>query len=126
MRKAMMVEAAAKPIGPYSHAVVANGFVFISGQGPVNPQTGQVSSDFKEQARQVFENVRTILEGAGVRLGDVVKTNCYLSDMGNFKDFNEIYREYFSADFPVRTTVSCTLPGAGYLVEVDCIAALLD
>jgi 2-iminobutanoate/2-iminopropanoate deaminase len=125
MKKSILLENAARPVGPYSHAVLANGFVFISGQGPANPQTQVASNDFREQARQVFENVKTILEGVGVKMIDVVKVNAYLTDMANFKDFNEIYREYFSADFPVRTTIGASeLPGNHTLVEVDCIAVL--
>ena len=125
MKKAVLLENAARPVGPYSHAVVSNGFVFISGQGPANPQTQSVAGDFREQTRQVFENMKTILEGVGVQMGDVVKVNAYLTDLANFKDFNEIYREYFSADFPVRTTIGASaLPGNNTMVEMDCIAAL--
>ncbi|HEX7974508.1 MAG TPA: Rid family detoxifying hydrolase [Anaerolineales bacterium] len=126
MKKAVMVAQAAKAIGPYSHAVIANGFVFVSGQGPFNPQTGTASPAFSEQARQVFENIKTILEGVGLGLDDVVKVNAYLLDLANFQEFNQVYRTYFSHDFPVRTTVSCALPGTGAQVEVDCIAAVRE
>jgi 2-iminobutanoate/2-iminopropanoate deaminase len=126
MKKAVIIEQAAKPIGPYSHAVISNGFVFISGQGPANPQTGLTSDNFHEQAVQVFENMKTILEGVGLSMEDVVKCSCFLLDMANFKEFNDVYRTYFTHDFPVRTTVSCALPGNNTRVEVDCIAALRD
>ena len=110
------------PAGPYSHAVVANGFVYVSGQGPVNPETKSAPDGVEDQVRQTFENLRTILEAAGSGLGDVVKVNAYVTDLTRFARFNEVYREFFSHDPPARTTVAVSL--LGFLVEVDCIAAL--
>ena len=107
-------------MGPYSHAVVANGFVYVSGQGPVNPETGSAPDGFEDQVRQTFENLRTILEAAGSGLGDVVKVNAYVTDLTRFARFNEVYREFFSQDPPARTTVGADL--LGILVEVDCVA----
>ena len=122
MRQAMMVEGAAKPAGQYSHAVVANGFVFISGQGPADPATGVMPDGFAAQVRQALANVVTILRGAGAGAADVVKVNAYLSDVTRFREFNDIYRETFPHEPPARTTVACQL--LGMLIEIDCIAAL--
>lgn len=120
MRKAVMVERAVKPAGPYSHAVVANGFVYVSGQGPAHPDTGLVPNGFAAQVRQTLANLRTILEGVDARMDDVVKINCYLSDLANFDEYNAIYREFFGAEPPARTTVGCQLPGID--IEIDCVA----
>lgn len=122
MRKTVTVEKAPSPAGPYSYAVVANGFVFISGQGPADPETGTMPDAFKDQVRQTLRNVQTILEGAGSSLDDVVKVNAYVTDLTRFGEFNEVYREFFQHDPPARTTVGVSL--LGFLVEVDCIASL--
>lgn len=122
MRKSVVVESAPEAAGPYSHAVVANGFVFISGQGPVNPQTGAMPDGFTDQVRQTLENVQTILEACGSSLEDVVKVNAYVTDLTRFSEFNEVYREFFGNDPPARTTVGAAL--LGMLVEVDCVATL--
>jgi 2-iminobutanoate/2-iminopropanoate deaminase len=122
MRRTVMAEKSPQPAGPYSHAVVANGFVFISGQGPVNPETGAMPDAFADQVRQTLSNVRTILEAAGSSLEDVVKVNAYVTDLTRFAEFNEVYKEFFRHDPPARTTVATAL--LGILVEVDCVAQL--
>jgi len=122
MRRTVMAEKGPAPAGPYSHAVVANGFVFISGQGPVDPATGVMPDAFKDQVRQTLSNVRTILEAAGTSLDNVVKVNAYVTDLTRFAQFNEVYEEFFGQDPPARTTVAAGL--LGMLVEVDCVAAL--
>jgi 2-iminobutanoate/2-iminopropanoate deaminase len=122
MKKTVMAEKGPKPAGPYSHAVVANGFVFISGQGPVDPETGTMPDAFADQVRQTLRNVQTILEAAGTSLDNVVKVNAYVTDLTRFQEFNEVYREFFQQDPPARTTVGATL--LGFLVEVDCVASL--
>ncbi len=121
-REAITASGAPEPAGPYSHAVVANGFVYVSGQGPVNPETGSTPDGFEDQVRQTFENLRTILEAAGSGLGDVVKVNAYVTDLTRFARFNEVYREFFAQDPPARTTVGVDL--LGILVEVDCVAVV--
>ncbi len=121
-RETVTVDGAPAPAGPYSHAVVANGFVYVSGQGPVNPETESVPDGFEDQVRQTFENLRTILEAAGSGLGDVVKVNAYVTDLTRFARFNEVYREFFAQDPPARTTVGADL--LGILVEVDCVAVV--
>ena len=124
MRKTVTVEKGPNPAGPYSHAVVSGGFVFISGQGPVDPETGTMPDAFADQVRQTLKNVRTILEGAGSGLDDVVKINAYVTDLTRFQEFNEVYKEFFTHDPPARTTVGASL--LGFLVEIDCIAAVPD
>ncbi len=124
MRKTVTADRGPAPAGPYSHAVVANGFVFISGQGPVNPETGTMPDAFADQVRQTFKNVQTILEAAGSSLDDVVKVNAYVTDLTRFAEFNDVYKEFFRDDPPARTTVATAL--LGILVEVDCIAALSE
>jgi 2-iminobutanoate/2-iminopropanoate deaminase len=122
MRKTVMADKGPAPAGPYSHAMVANGFVFISGQGPVNPETGEMPDAFADQVRQTLENVQTILEAAGSSLDDVVKVNAYVTDLTRFAEFNEVYKEFFQTEPPARTTVATAL--LGILVEVDCIATV--
>ena len=111
---------APEPAGPYSHAVVANGFVYISGQGPIQPETGEMPDSFEEQVRQTLDNVKTILEAAGSDLDHVVKVNAYITDLTRFSEFNEVYKEFFQNAPPARTTVATAL--LGMLVEVDCVA----
>jgi 2-iminobutanoate/2-iminopropanoate deaminase len=122
MKRTVMAEKGPKPAGPYSHAVVANGFVFISGQGPVDPETGNMPDAFTDQVRQTLRNVQTILEATGTSLDNVVKVNAYVTDLTRFGEFNEVYGEFFQQDPPARTTVSASL--LGFLVEVDCVASL--
>ena len=122
MRKAIMVADAAKPAGQYSHAVIANGFVYVSGQGPADPKTGIVPDDFAGQVRQTLRNVQTILRGVGVDMQDVVKVNTYLSDVTRFREYNELYMEFFRDAPPARTTVGAQL--VGILVEIECVAVL--
>jgi 2-iminobutanoate/2-iminopropanoate deaminase len=122
MRKTVTAEKGPKPAGPYSHAVVSGGFVFISGQGPVDPETGTMPDAFADQVRQTLKNVRTILEAAGSSLDNVVKVNAYVTDLTRFQEFNEVYKDFFTYDPPARTTVGTSL--LGFLVEIDCIAAV--
>jgi 2-iminobutanoate/2-iminopropanoate deaminase len=122
MRKAINIEGAVSPAGQYSHAVIANGFVFVSGQGPADPATNVVPDRFADQVRQTIRNLRIILQGAGADLSDVVKVNTYLSDVTRFREYNEIYKEFFPEGPPARTTVGCQL--VGIQVEIDCIAVL--
>lgn len=124
MRKAIVAKGAVAPAGKYSHAIIANGFVYVSGQGPLDPATNRVPDDFAGQVRQVLRNLQTILKGAGVGLADVVKMNVYLADVARFREYNAIYNEFFSAEPPARTTVGAQLVGAQ--IEVDCIAALVS
>lgn len=120
MRRAINIEGAAQAIGPYSHCVVTDQFVFVSGQGPIDPSTGEKSSTIEGQVRQTLRNIQTILTGVGLGLSDVVKVQVFLADLADFEAFNTIYREFFPADYPARTTVGASL--LDILVEIDCIA----
>ena len=124
MRKALIVEAAARRAGPYSHAIVANGVVYVSGQGPAHPVTHAVPDSFAEQVRQTLRNLQIILKGAGADLPNVVKVNAYLSDLSRFQEYNAIYQEFFGDEPPARTTIGCQL--LGIQVEIDCVAVLPD
>jgi 2-iminobutanoate/2-iminopropanoate deaminase len=124
MRQTVTAERAPAPAGPYAHAIVANGFVFISGQGPVDPETGNMPDAFADQVHQTLKNVQTILEAAGSSLENVVKVNAYVTDLTRFQEFNEVYGEFFRHDPPARTTVGASL--LGFLVEIDCIARLTE
>ena len=111
-------------IGPYSQAIAANGFLFISGQLPIDLATGNFAEGgIRELTRQSLENVKSILAEAGLTLADVVKTTVFLADMSDFAAMNEVYAEYFTAPAPARSAVAVkTLPKGG-LVEIEVIAA---
>ena len=123
MRQSVLTDKAPKPIGPYSQAIIDNGFIFVAGQGPANPATGTMElTDVKAATRQTFENMRNILEAAGAGFQDVVKCNVYLRDINDFAAMNEVYSTIFQAPYPARTTIQAgALPG-GIPVEIECIA----
>jgi 2-iminobutanoate/2-iminopropanoate deaminase len=120
-KKKVTTERAPKPVGPYSQAIVAGNTIYVAGQGPFDPKTGKMPTSFEEQAVQVFENIKAIVEAGGAKLADVVKVNVYLADLANFAKMNEIYRQYFSGDYPARATVGTQLL-LGMAIEVECIA----
>ena len=123
MRKAIHPAAAPRPRGPYSPAIVADGFVFVAGQGPVNPKTNELElGDVQLETRRTLENIRLILSAAGSSLRDVVRVGVFLADMNDFAAMNEVYREFFAEAPPARTTVGAQLPKIK--VEIDCIARL--
>lgn len=110
------------PAGPYTPAIIAGDFVFVSGQGPLKPGTREiVQGDVRVQTRQVLENIKSILEAAGCTMADVVKVTAHLADMKDFQAYNEVYGEYFPQPFPARTTVQSVLPGP-FSVEIDVTA----
>jgi 2-iminobutanoate/2-iminopropanoate deaminase len=112
-------------IGPYSQAVVSNGFAFLSGQIPLDPATGQlIAGDIAAQTERVLENLKAVLESCGASLAKVVKTTVYLKDMGEFARMNEVYARYFPKDPPARATVEAARLPRDVRVEIDCIAAL--
>ncbi len=113
---------APKAIGPYSQAVVVGNLIFTSGQIPLNPQTGVLmGNDIKEQTHRVCQNLKVVLEASGSSLENAVKTVCYLSDMTNFSEFNEVYAQYFTQK-PARSCVAVKELPKGALVEVDVVA----
>ena len=118
-----MTEQAPKPVGPYSQAVVEGDFIFVAGQGPINPLTGTLElGDVRSETKRAFENLQAILQAAGSSLDHVVKCNVYLRDINDFAAMNEVYRTFFTAPFPARTTIQArALPG-GIAVEIECIA----
>ncbi len=122
-KQAIKTERAPLPIGPYSQAIKAGNLLFISGQGPIDPKTGKkIVGDIKEQTKQVLENIKSILEAAGLTLENVVKVNVYLRNIGDFPKMNEVYKEYFKTVPPARTTVQA-IPPADIDVEIDAIAS---
>jgi 2-iminobutanoate/2-iminopropanoate deaminase len=111
-------------IGPYSQAIEVNGFVFASGQIPIDPATGQfVEGGIKEQTRQSLTNAQNILKEAGTDLSHVVKTTVYLSDIANFAPMNEVYAQFFTEPFPARSAVAVKDLPKGALVEIEVLAA---
>ena len=112
-------------IGPYSQAVVSNGFAFLSGQIPLDPSTGQlINGDVAAQTQRVLENLKAVLEACGCSLDKVVKTTVYLKDMGEFALMNEVYARYFAENAPARATVEAARLPRDVRVEIDCIAAV--
>jgi len=125
MKTIVSTERAPKAIGPYSQAVIFNGWVFLSGQIPLDPSTNQiVEGGIAEQTERVLENLRNVLEAAGSSLERVVKTTVYLKDMGEFAPMNEIYGRYFTSNPPARATVEAARLPRDVAVEIDCIASV--
>ncbi|MBR3484665.1 MAG: RidA family protein [Lachnospiraceae bacterium] len=111
-------------IGPYSQAIVIGDLVYTSGQIPINPASGQIeTNDIKSQAEQVIGNLSAVLDAAGSSLEDVVKTTCFLANMKDFADFNEVYAKYFTGK-PARSCVEVSALPKGALVEIEVIAAV--
>ena len=123
MRKAVQTDKAPKPVGPYSQAIIEGDFIFVAGQGPINPGTGSLElGDARSETKRVFENIQAILVAAGSSLEQVVKCNVYLRDINDFAAMNEVYKTYFTPPFPARTTIQAgALPG-GIGVEIECVA----
>ncbi|MGH9400802.1 MAG: RidA family protein, partial [Terriglobia bacterium] len=121
MRKVVRSADIPKPRGVYSPAIVADGFVFVSGQGAVNPKTNELElGDIRSEARQTLRNIQAILEAAGSSLRDVVRLGVFLADMKDFEVMNEVFREFFPEDPPARSTVGAQLPKIK--IEIDAIA----
>jgi endoribonuclease L-PSP len=122
VREEIFTEKAPKPIGPYSQAVIAGSFVFVSGQIPIDPTTGEmVPGGIKEQTKRVLENIKAVLEAAGCTLDDVVYAIVFLRDLSLFGEFNEVYSSYFAKVKPARVTVQAEIP-RGALVEISVVA----
>lgn len=120
--KQIATTAAPGAIGPYSQAIEVNGFVYASGQIPLDPATGVFPEGITAQTRQSLTNAKAILEAAGTDLGHVVKTTVFLADMGDFAAMNEVYAEFFQAPFPARSAVAVKTLPKNALVEIECIA----
>ena len=121
--KAISTNQAPGAIGPYSQAIEAGGFVFTSGQIPINPQTGTFAEGgIKEQTRQSLNNVKAILEAAGLSMRHVIKTTVFLADMNDFADMNSVYAEFFGEPFPARSAVAVKTLPKNALVEIEAVA----
>lgn len=126
MKKIITSKNAPSPIGPYNQAVIANGFMFISGQVGMNPKTGKIVKDsISDETEQVMENLSSILDEASISFENVVKTTIFLSDMNDFSSVNEVYGKYFDEDIaPARETVQVSKLPLGVNVEISMIALL--
>ena len=123
MREVISTDRGPRAIGPYSQAIKANGFIFVSGQVPLDPRTQQmVEGDAARQTERVLENLKGILEGAGSSLERVVKTTVYLKDLADFAAMNEVYGRYFSSSSPARATVEVARLPKEARVEIELIA----
>ena len=117
--------AAPAALGPYSQAILAGGFLFASGQVPIDPATGELAgADVETQAKQVFNNLQQVLAAAGCGFADVVKTTVFLTDLANFAAVNEIYADYFVQPYPARSCVQIAALPKGSLFEVELIAKI--
>ncbi len=113
----------AAAVGPYSHAISSGGFVFLSGQTPLDPATGRlVDGDVGAQTRQCLANLSAVLAGAGLDLGDVVEASVFLTDMGDFQAMNQAYAERFAEPYPARTTIGVAALPLGARVEIRLVA----
>lgn len=122
-KKVIYTEKAPKPIGPYSQAIQSGQFLFLSGQIPLDPSTGEmVKADIRQQTRQVLENLKAVLESQGLGMENVVKVTIFLKDLGNFNQVNEVYETYFSNSPPARTTVEVSRLPRDSQLEIEAIA----
>ncbi len=122
-KQQISTQSGASPIGAYSQGIRAGDFVFVSGQGPLDPATGQlIHGTIEEETARVLENIKIILEAGGASMAQVVKTSVHLSDVALFERFNKVYATYFPDPKPARTTVGSQLPRKDMLVEIDAIA----
>lgn len=123
MKKEIRTDKSPDPIGPYSQGLIVGNRVYVSGQGPLNPATKTTPEGIEAQTRQVMTNIKNILAAGGATMDHVVKSTVHLANTDDFKAFNAVYKEFFTAPFPVRTTVGSALLG-GILVEIDVVAEL--
>lgn len=122
VKRAVSTANAPAAIGPYSQAIQAGGLLFVSGQIPVDPNTGNVPQDIASQAKQALENLKAILESSGYRLSDVVKTTVFVTDINNFSAVNEVYAGYFPNEAPARSFVAVKDLPKGVGLEIEAVA----
>ena len=121
MKQEISTSKAPAPRGPYSQGVKSGSRVYVAGQVPLDAATNTIPQNFAEQAELCLQNVRHVLEAGGATMDDVVSVNVFLTDLGHFAEFNEIYKRFFkNKPYPARTTIGCSL--RGILVEVNAIA----
>lgn len=124
MKRIVKTEKAPQAIGPYSQAVEANGFLFISGQLGIDPESGNLPEGVEAQARQSMKNIGSILEAAGVEFSSVIRTGIFLSDMSDFQKVNEIYATFFADQYPARATIQVAGLPKNAAVEIEAVALL--
>jgi len=125
MKDVVHTDRGPKPIGPYSQAIKANGFLYLAGQVALDPKTGELTgSDIRQQTERVMENMKGVLEAGGANLTHVVKTTVYLKDLNDFAAMNEVYARYFTLAPPARSTVEVSRLPKDALLEIDVIAVL--
>ena len=123
MKQAVLTDAAPAPVGPYSQAIKAGGWLYVSGQIPIDPKTGEmVGPDIGLQTRRALDNLVAVLKAAGADVADVVKTTVFMTDLAQFSAMNEVFAEYFREAPPARACVEVTALPKGGLVEIECIA----
>lgn len=124
MKQEIRTSLAPLPVASYSQGIKVGNTIYVAGQGPLNVQTGVVPAGAAAQTRQVLTNIKNILESGGATMEDVVKVTAHLKDLADFEEYNKVYQEFFSAPFPVRTTVQSGLNHI--LVEIDVIAVISE
>ncbi|MBQ8007550.1 MAG: RidA family protein [Lachnospiraceae bacterium] len=122
-KKIIATDKAPAAIGPYSQAIEAGGFVFASGQIPVDPATGNIPDGIEAQAKQALTNVKNLMEASGLSMDNIVKTSVFIKDMNDFAKVNEVYATFFESDFPARSCVEVARLPKDVLIEVEVIAA---
>ncbi len=125
MKTAISTTQAPAAIGPYSQAIEANGTIYVSGQLPINPATGEFAEGgIRELTAQSLTNIKNILAEAGLTMANVVKTSVFLADMADFAEMNEVYAQFFSAPFPARSAVAVKTLPKGARIAIECIAVM--
>jgi len=123
MKQVVLTDAAPAPVGPYSQAIKAGGWLYVSGQIPIDPKTGEmVGPDIGLQTRRALDNLVAVLKAAGADVADVVKTTVFMTDLAQFSAMNEVFAEYFGEAPPARACVQVAALPKGSLVEIECIA----
>lgn len=122
VKRIVSTDKAPKAIGPYSQAVQAGDFLYVSGQIPVDPKTGEIPDDIASQAKRSLENLKAILEAAGYLLSDVVKTTVFSTDINDFAEVNAVYSEYFPKEAPARSFVAVKDLPKGVKIEIEAVA----
>ena len=122
MRKELKTENAPAAIGPFSQAIRAGDFVYVSGQLPIDPKTNQVVTDIKSATEQIFKNITSILESENLSLQNVIKVNVYLRDMNDFVAMNDVYKTFFDQPYPARTTIQAARLPKDVIVEAEAVA----
>lgn len=121
MKKEIKSTKAPSSIGPYSLGIESNGFIFLSGQIPVNPKTGEIPTGIKEQTKQVLSNIDGVLLDLGLNKNNIVKTTVFMTNLKEFDELNEVYGNYFVSPFPARSCIEISQLPKGVKVEIECI-----